>query len=223
MKRDVRNEIQKIKYLFEYKMGSSSEEHNSMMNEYDIDDDNIKSSDFIKELTSDGGDEIIRDMGISTTNEEEIQQEASEMLCQFSDMDSYVEKKFGSTIKEKFKDKAQEVLDTIKEYLNKFIDFLTKLNVSELKKIFKDLKSKKSEAEKSEGGDEVLKEFFGTSMALITIGSFAMPALVLSIASITLTVLIGIWLIKAILCSFNISFSSKKRCRVRSFEWGQCK
>jgi hypothetical protein len=95
-------------------------------------------------------------------------------ICQMADMDSYVEKKFGQVVKEKFKDKAEEILGTIKEYINKFIDFLETLSIKELKKLFKNIKAKKSEADKTESGEEeVLKEFFGTSMALVTIfGSF---------------------------------------------------
>lgn len=201
------------------------EANKKLLKEYDIDDDNKMS--FMDELKSDGGEEIMDEIGVTITDGEGTVDslENNTEICQMSDMDSYVEKKFGQVVKEKFKDKAEEVLTTIKEYINKFIDFLDTLSIKELKKLFKNIKSKKSEADKTESGEEeVLKEFFGTSMALVTIfGSFTMPALILSIASIVLVTLIGFWLLKEILCAFNISFSSKKRCRVRSFELGQCK
>jgi len=200
------------------------EANKKLLKEYDIDDDNKMS--FMDELKSDGGEEIMNEIGISLTNQEDVINSLDNTeICQMSDMDSYVEKKFGQVVKEKFKDKATEILNIIKEYINKFVDFLNTLTVKDLKKLFKNLKAKKSEAEKTESGDEeVLKEFFGTSMALVTLfGSFTMPALVLTIASVVLVTLIGLWLVNAILCAFNISVTSKKRCRVRSFEWGQCK
>jgi hypothetical protein len=217
--KNIESEIKKIKHLFEYQLGDNKK----LLREYDIDDDNKMS--FIDELKSDGGEEIMNEIGVSLTNQEDVVNSLDNLeICQMSDMDSYVEKKFGQVVKEKFKDKSEEVLKTIKESINKFIDFLNTLTVKDLKKLFKNIKAKKSEAEKSEGGDEVLKEFFGTSMALVTLfGSFTMPALVLTIASVVLVTLIGLWLVNAILCSFNISLTSKKRCRVRSFEWGQCK
>jgi hypothetical protein len=45
---------------------------------------------------------------------------------------------------------------------------------------------------------------------------------VLTIASAVLVTLIGIWLLKTILCALNINITSKKGCRVRSFSWGKC-
>lgn len=218
MKNNVNLEIDKIKYLFEYELGKTTTEQKRLLNEYDIDDDNKES--YLAELTSDGGSEIMSEIGVST-DLESLKDNGEEMFCQFSDIDSYVNNKFGSIVKEKFKDEAQKALDTIKEYIEKFIDFLDGLKISDLKKLFKDIKKKKSEVSSEEGG-ESLNEFFGTTMALVSIGSFTMPALVLTIASVTLVTLIGIWLIKTILCAFNISITTKKRCRVRSFSWGQC-
>ncbi len=218
MKNNVNLEIDKIKYLFEYELGKTTTEQKRLLNEYDIDDDNKDA--YLAELTSDGGSEIMSEIGVST-DLESLKDSGEEMFCQFSDIDSYVNNKFGSIVKEKFKDEAQKALDTIKEYIEKFIDFLDGLKISDLKKLFKDIKKKKSEVSSEEGG-ESLNEFFGTTMALVSIGSFTMPALVLTIASVTLVTLIGIWLIKTILCAFNISITTKKRCRVRSFSWGQC-
>ncbi len=218
MKNNVNLEIDKIKYLFEYELGKTTTEQKRLLNEYDIDDDNKES--YLAELTSDGGSEIMSEIGVST-DLESLKDSGEEMFCQFSDIDSYVNNKFGSIVKEKFKGEAQKALDTIKEYIEKFIDFLDGLKISDLKKLFKDIKKKKSEVSSEEGG-ESLNEFFGTTMALVSIGSFTMPALVLTIASVTLVTLIGIWLIKTILCAFNISITTKKRCRVRSFSWGQC-
>lgn len=202
------------------------EANKKLLKEYDIDDDNKMK--FFNELTSDGGQEILSELGITVnedTDPESVVDSLNESeICQMSDMDSYVEKKFGQVIKEKFKDKAEEVLNTIKEYINKFIDFLDTLSIKELKKLFKNIKAKKSEVEKSEGSEEVLKEFFGTSMALVTLfGSFTMPALVLTIASVALVTFLGLRLINEIFCAFNIRLLSVKGCRVRSFEWGQCK
>ena len=218
MKNNVNLEIDKIKYLFEYELGKTTTEQKRLLNEYDIDDDNKDA--YLGELTSDGGSEIMSEIGVST-DLESLKDSGEEMFCQFSDIDSYVNNKFGSIVKEKFKDEAQKALDTIKEYIEKFIDFLGDLKISDLKKLFKEIKKKKTEVSSEEGG-ESLNEFFGTTMALVSIGSFTMPALVLTIASVTLVTLIGIWLIKTILCAFNISITTKKRCRVRSFSWGQC-
>lgn len=217
---NIESEIKKIKHLFEYQYGVGKK----LLKEHDIDDD-VKIS-FIDELKSDGGEEIMNEIGISLTNQEDIVSSLNNLeICQMSDMDSYVEKKFGQIVKEKFKDKATEVLNIIKEYINKFIDFLDTLSIKEIKKLFKNIKSKKSEADKVVSSEEeVLKEFFGTSMALVTLfGTFTMPALVLTIASVVIVTCIGLWLVKEVLCSFNISITNVKNCRVRSFEWGQCK
>ena len=222
MKNSIEQQIDKIKYLFEYEMGTPLNEQKTLLREYDIDDDNIKS--FMDELKSDGGEEIMNEIGVTVDNEQSMVDSLDNTeICQFSDMGAYVDKKFGQVVKEKFKENAEEVLNTIKEYLDKFIDFLNTLGSGDLKKLYKNIKSKKSEAEKETDGEEVIKEFFGTSMALVTLfGSFTMPALVLSIASVALVTLVGIWLLKSILCAFNINITSKKRCRVRSFSWGQC-
>jgi len=222
MKRNIEQQIDKIKYLFEYEMGVTKSEQKTLLREYDIDDDNIKS--FMDELKSDGGEEIMNEIGVTVQDEQSMVDSIDNAeICQFSDMGAYVDKKFGQVVREKFKDGAEEALKTIKEYLDKFVDFLNTLSSGDLKKLYKNIKSKKSEADTETEGEEVLKEFFGTSMALVTLfGSFTMPALVLTIASVALVTLVGIWLLKSILCAFNINITSKKRCRVRSFSWGQC-
>jgi hypothetical protein len=96
------------------------------------------------------------------------------------------------------------------------------LDLSELKSLLKSVKNKINEIKNNVVSEEIIKEFFGTSMAIITIGSFSMPALVLTIASVAIVTLVGIWLLRSILCAFNINITTKKRCRVRSFSWGQC-
>jgi hypothetical protein len=42
------------------------------------------------------------------------------------------------------------------------------------------------------------------------------------IVSVALVTIIGIYILKSILCAFNISFKNINGCSVRSFEWGQC-
>jgi hypothetical protein len=138
------------------------------------------------------------------------------------DVNGFVNRNFGQKIKEMFPDKVQEVTKTISEYLTKFIDYLSNLDLSELKSLLKSVKNKINEIKNNVVSEEIIKEFFGTSMAIITIGSFSMPALVLTIASVAIVTLVGIWLLRSILCAFNINITTKKRCRVRSFSWGQC-
>jgi hypothetical protein len=138
------------------------------------------------------------------------------------DVNGFVNRNFGQKIKDMFPDKAQEVTKTISEYLTKFIDYLSNLDLSELKSLLKSVKNKINEIKNNVVSEEIIKEFFGTSMAIITIGSFSMPALVLTIASVAIVTLVGIWLLRSILCAFNINITTKKRCRVRSFSWGQC-
>lgn len=195
--------------------------------EYDIDDDNKMK--MFNELTSDGGQEILNEIGITVTEDTDPESVVDSLdnsdICQFEDMESFAEQKFGSKVREKFGDKAQELMVKIVEGLNGFVDMIKNFSVGQLKQLFKSLKTKKTEAEQKVGeNDKLVVEFFGTSMALVTIfGSFTMPALVLTIASVALVTLIGLYLLKSVLCAFNISFKSVKRCRVRSFEWGQCK
>jgi hypothetical protein len=43
MKKSIEQQIDKIKYLFEYEMGTPLNEQKKLLIEYDIDDDNIKS------------------------------------------------------------------------------------------------------------------------------------------------------------------------------------
>jgi hypothetical protein len=194
--------------------------------EYDIDDDNKMK--MFNELTSDGGQEILNEIGITVTEDTDPESVVDSLdnsdICQFEDMESFAEQKFGAKVREKFGDKAQELMVKIVEGLNGFVDMMKNFSIGQLKQLFKSLKTKKTEAEQKVGeNDKLVVEFFGTSMALVTIfGSFTMPALVLTIASVVLVTLIGLYLLRSVLCAFNISFKTIKRCRVRSFEWGQC-
>ena len=198
--------------------------------EYDIDDDAMNSS-IEQELSQVSSEvqEYIPNLNISTPQSAAESIENTDVCTIGDDVEGYVNKKFGQKIMELFPDKAQEVIKQVAEAINKFIDFISTLKMSELKSFLKTLKSKIQEAKTSKettttvSEGVLIREFFGTSMALVTLfGSFTMPALVLTIASVALVTLLGIWLIKTILCAFNISFSSKKGCRVKSFSWGQC-
>ena len=191
--------------------------------EYDIDDDNKSTVE--QELSSVSSDiqELNPELDFSTTESAQASLDNSDVCLIGDDINGYVTKKFGQKIKEMFPDKFQEVIKTMSDSINKFIDFLATLKLGDLKSLLKNLKSKIKEGGGKVVSEGILKEFFGTSMALVSIGAFSMPALVLTIASTVLVVLIGLWLLNAILCSFNISITSKKRCRVRSFSWGQCK
>lgn len=188
--------------------------------EYDIDDDKMSSVD--QELNSIAPDVQALNPQFDFSSVESAQNSVDNSeICQIGDdVEGFVSRRFGQKIKEMFPDKAQEVIKTMSDYISKFIDYLSSLKLSDLKSLVKSLKSKiKGDEVVSE---EIIKEFFGTSMALVTIGSFAMPALILTIASWVIVGLVTLWLLKAILCSFNISITTKKKCRVRSFSWGQC-
>lgn len=194
--------------------------------EYDIDDDNMNN--FFNELTSDGGQEIMNEIGITVTQETKPENVVESLnnkdICQYTDMESYAEQKFGSKIREKFGDKAQELLGEIVKALKSFVEMIKNFSFRELKQFYKTLKAKKAEAEqKVDDSDKMVVEFFGTSMAIVTLGSFAMPALVLTIISVTLVTLLGIWLISELLCAINISFKSVRGCSITEFEWGKCK
>lgn len=189
--------------------------------EYDIDDDNKVTID--QELSTIATDiqELNPDLDFSSVKSAQDSLSNSDVCMIGDDVSGYVTKKFGEKIKQMFPDKVQDIIKVVSENINKFIDYISTLKLSDLKSLLKTLKNKiKGDKEVSE---EILKEFFGTSMAIVTIGTFSMPALVLTIASWVLVVLVGLWLLNQILCSFNISMSSVKRCRVRSFSWGQCK
>jgi hypothetical protein len=188
--------------------------------EYDIDDDKMSSVD--QELNSIAPDVQALNPQFDFSSVESAQNSVDNSeICQIGDdVNGFVSRRFGQKIKEMFPDKAQEVIKTMSGYISKFIDYLSSLNLSNLKSLVKSLKSKiKGDEVVSE---EIIKEFFGTSMTLVTIGSFTMPALVLTIASWVIVGLVTLWLLKAILCSFNINITTKKKCRVRSFSWGQC-
>jgi hypothetical protein len=194
----------------------------NILREYDIDDDN--KSTIEQELSSIASDiqDVNPDLDFSTVDAAQMSLDNSNVCMIGDDVNGFVNRNFGQKIKEMFPDKVQEVTKTISEYLTKFIDYLSNLNLSELKSLLKNVKNKINEIKNNVVSEEILKEFFGTSMAIITIGSFSMPALVLTIASVAIVTLVGIWLLRSILCAFNINITTKKRCRVRSFSWGQC-
>ena len=194
--------------------------------EYDIDDDNKSSVE--QELSSVSSDiqTLNPELDFTTTDSAQNSLDNSDVCLIGDDINGYVNKKFGQKIKELFPDKFQEVVKTMSDYINKFIDFLATLKLGDLKSLLKNLKNKVSETKGDNGkvvSESILKVFFGTSMALVSIGAFTMPALVLTIATTVLVTLISLLLLNAILCAFNISITTKKRCRVRSFSWGQCK
>jgi uncharacterized protein involved in exopolysaccharide biosynthesis len=194
----------------------------NILREYDIDDDNKATIE--QELSSIASDiqDVNPDLDFSTVDAAQMSLDNSNVCMIGDDVNGFVNRNFGQKIKEMFPDKVQEVTKTISEYLTKFIDYLSNLNLSELKSLLKSVKNKINEIKNNVVSEEILKEFFGTSMAIITIGSFSMPALVLTIASVAIVTLVGIWLLRSILCAFNINITTKKRCRVRSFSWGQC-
>jgi membrane-associated HD superfamily phosphohydrolase len=194
----------------------------NILREYDIDDDNKATIE--QELSSIASDiqDVNPDLDFSTVDAAQMSLDNSNVCMIGDDVNGFVNRNFGQKIKEMFPDKVQEVTKTISDYLTKFIDYLSNLDLSELKSLLKSVKNKINEIKNNVVSEEILKEFFGTSMAIITIGSFSMPALVLTIASVAIVTLVGIWLLRSILCAFNINITTKKRCRVRSFSWGQC-
>jgi len=194
----------------------------NILREYDIDDDNKATIE--QELSSIASDiqDVNPDLDFSSVDAAQISLDNSNVCMIGDDVNGFVNRNFGQKIKEMFPDKVQEVTKTISDYLTKFIDYLSNLDLSELKSLLKSVKNKINEIKNNVVSEEILKEFFGTSMAIITIGSFSMPALVLTIASVAIVTLVGIWLLRSILCAFNINITTKKRCRVRSFSWGQC-
>ena len=194
----------------------------NILREYDIDDDNKATIE--QELSSIASDiqDVNPDLDFSTVDAAQMSLDNSNVCMIGDDVNGFVNRNFGQKIKEMFPDKVQEVTKTISEYLTKFIDYLSNLDISELKSLLKSVKNKINEIKNNVVSEEIIKEFFGTSMAIITIGSFSMPALVLTIASVAIVTLVGIWLLRSILCAFNINITTKKRCRVRSFSWGQC-
>jgi hypothetical protein len=194
----------------------------NILREYDIDDDNKATVE--QELSSIASDiqDVNPDLDFSTVDAAQMSLDNSNVCMIGDDVNGFVNRNFGQKIKEMFPDKVQEVTKTISDYLTKFIDYLSNLDLSELKSLLKSVKNKINEIKNNVVSEEIIKEFFGTSMAIITIGSFSMPALVLTIASVAIVTLVGIWLLRSILCAFNINITTKKRCRVRSFSWGQC-
>lgn len=233
MKRNIEQQIDKIKYLFEYEMGVTKSEQKTLLREYDIYDDKFDT--LIDELKSDGGDNIMAEIGITNdglSSTENLTKELSDKnMLEVCDIDGYIKDKIGSSIKNKFPKKAGEVINFIKEYIDKFMVFLGTLTIEDLKQLFKDIKSKKSEADElmlSSGtssevvSEGMINEFFGTSMAVITLfGGFAMPALVLSIASIVIVTLIGLSLLKMIFCKFEIVLPYRGRASCGKMAWGK--
>ena len=189
--------------------------------EYDIEDQNMSTAQ--EELNSIAPDisALMPELNLSSVKDA-AQNLASNTICQIGDdVPGFVERNFGKKIREMFPDKVQEVITKFTDSISKFIDYIFSLKLSDLKSLLKTLKSKIA-GKNSVVSEEIIKEFFGTSMAIITIGTFSMPALVLSIAAYVITGIIVFAIIRAILCSFNINITSIKNCRVRSFSWGQC-
>ena len=189
--------------------------------EYDIDDEKMGTAQ--EELNSIAPDinALMPELNLSSVKEA-AQNMSSNMICQMgNDVSGFVERNFGKKIKEMFPEKAQEVITKFSDSISKFIDYVFSLKLSDLKSLLKTIKNKIT-GETPVVSEEIIKEFFGTTMAIITIGTFSMPALVLTIAAYTITAIIVYAIIKAILCSFNIDVTSIKNCSFRSFSWGQC-
>ena len=189
--------------------------------EYDIDDEKMGTAQ--DELNSVAPEikELMPEIDLSSV-QAAAQTIANNTICQIgNDTEGFVERNFGKKIKEMFPDKAQEIIKKFSDSLNQFFDYVFSLKLSDLKSLLKNIKNK-IKGENPVVSEEIIKEFFGTSMAIVTIGSFAMPALVLTIASYAITAIIAYAIITAILCSFNIELSNVKNCSVRSFSWGQC-
>ena len=233
MKRNIEQQIDKIKYLFEYETGVTKSEQKTLLREFDIYDDKFET--LIDELKSDGGDNLMAEIGITNdalSSTENLTKELSgKNMLEVCNIDGYIKDNFESSIKNKFTGKVDEVINLIKEYINKFMVFLDTLTIAELKQLFRDIKSKKSEADglmlssgtSSEVVSEgIINEFFGTSMAVITLfGGFAMPALVLSIFTIGLVTLIGLSLLKMIFCKFEIILPYRGRASCGKMAWGK--
>ena len=234
MEKIIIEELNKMNYLLNYKRGVVISEQNHLIKELDIYDDKFET--LIDELISDGGDNIMAEIGITNdglSSTENLTKELSGKtnMLEVCNIDTYIEDKVGSSINNKFPKKAGEVINLIKEYIDKFMVFLDKLTIEDLKQLFKDIKSKKSEADELmlSGGtpsevvsEGIINEFFGTSMVVITLfGGFAMPALVLSIASIALVTLIGLSLLKMIFCKFKIVLPYRGRASCGKMSWGK--
>ena len=61
MKRNIEQQINKIKYLFEYETGVTKSEQKTLLREFDIYDDKFET--LIDELKSDGGDNLMAEIG----------------------------------------------------------------------------------------------------------------------------------------------------------------
>ena len=189
--------------------------------EYDIDDEKMGTAQ--EELNSIAPDinALMPELNLSSVKEA-AQNMSSNMICQMgNDVSGFVERNFVKKIKEMFPEKAQQVITKFSDSISKFIDYVFSLKLSDLKSLLKTIKNKIT-GETPVVSEEIIKEFFGTTMAIITIGTFSMPALVLTIAAYTITAIIVYAIIKAILCQFNIDVTSIKNCSFRSFSWGQC-
>jgi len=199
--------------------------------EYDIDNEAMDSN-LQQELSNLSNEvkEYVPNIDLSSADAAANSLNTSEVCTIGDNMDGFVKKKFGQKILELFPKEAQEVMRQIADSLNKFVDFISTLKLSELKSLLKTLKSKIEEVKNSKdttttvSEGSLIREFFGTSMALVTlVGNITMPALILTIGSYVIIGLLTLWLIKALLCSFNINIKNIKGCRVRQFSWGQCK
>lgn len=200
--------------------------------EYDIDDEAMASS-LEQELASISPviKEYLPNVDLSSAESAVQSLNGSEICAIGNDVTSFVNTKFGKKVMEMFPDdNPLEIIKQMGISINNFINYLSTLKLSDLKDIFKNIKSKIEEAKKltsstttttvSEG--RLLKEFFGTSMTIVKIGSFEMPALYMSLMSYIIVGFLALWLLKELLCAFNIKITKIKGCSFKSFEWGQC-
>ena len=90
--------------------------------EYDIDDDNKSSVE--QELSSVSSDiqTLNPELDFTTTDSAQNSLDNSDVCLIGDDINGYVNKKFGQKIKELFPDKFQEVVKTMSDYINKFIE-----------------------------------------------------------------------------------------------------
>jgi hypothetical protein len=200
--------------------------------EYDVDDEAMTGTSLEQELGDVASEvsEYVPNLDV-TSADKAVEALNSSEVCQIGDdTESFVIRKFKDKITQYLPKDLDplEVLKQMGQSINNFIDYISKLEKGDLKNLLKELKSKIKEAKNkvetpstvSEG--RLLREFFGTTMAIVEIGSFQMPALFLTIGSYIIVGFLTLWLIGKILCSFNIKITKIKKCRVRSFEWGQC-
>lgn len=197
--------------------------------EYDIDDESMN-SELEQELASIASDvkEYMPSIDFSSPQSAINSFQNSEICSIGNNTMGFIERKFGKKVSEMFPNNPVEIIKQLTIALDSLIDYISTLKFSDLKSFFKTLKSKIKEAKSAEEKQtmteqRIIKEFFGTSMALMSIGPLELPALIFTIGSYVIVGLVGLWLLNELLCSFNIKITKLKGCKARSFEWGQCK